>query len=215
MTNLNEDIYKIYENQHKFIENGGSTRSPDIVKELHLYIKNFFINKLPGYDIVCMDTKEEVVEGAFNNKKVDVAIIKNNKVLGIVAIKSIRQSYNKNNANYFENMIGETINLKLKGIKVFQFIVMPEKGQYMVKGKKKTELITDTQLLKYYKLNSSNFNLKPDFLVIKLLSFDFKNFKASQATLENFENKELINYIKENDDIDSKLIKFSEVIVNE
>jgi hypothetical protein len=68
---------------------------------------------------------EHVVAGWLGDKKCDVAFLDNrtNKVLGTIEFKWHESSLQKNIANNFANMIGETANIKGKQIKSFWIIV--------------------------------------------------------------------------------------------
>lgn len=212
------DVNKIIQNQFLMIEeNPNSTRSNKITYELHKEIKEE-LKKMLGdqYEVIAQDTKEEKVEGLFGSKKCDITIKRENKVLGVVAVKVIRSSYKKNANNYFENMIGETINLKLKDIKVMQLIIIPEVTLYRSKGQIKKEIIGDTQLLKYLKLDNSNMIYKPDLLHVHLVKIDYDNdYNTKKSELEYIKDEELKVFLSKKQNLNNSLKIFSEVIKNE
>ena len=210
-------IFNIIENQFKFLEKRPTmTRSPQVTKELHTYIKNQIQEYLgDNYKCIAQDTKEVTVSGFFGTKKCDITIKKDKKIVGIVAVKVIRSSYKKNANNYFENMIGETVNLKMMGIKVMQVIIIPETVLFKEAGIIKEETINDTQLHKYQKLNDSDMIYKPDVLHLHMLKMDYKNFLAENSSLEYFKDFDLIRFLKSRQNLEASLEEFTRVIKGE
>ena len=184
--------------------NKNSTRSPMITLELHSYIKDLCQSYLGiDYEVICQDSKEYKANGIFSLKNLDIAILKNNEPVGAIEVKAIRQSYNKNANNYFENMIGETANLRLAGIKVCQVILLPDivwdssKLEYQTNG--------DTQLLKYKKLMDLDItqSIRPNKLLLWYVSVDYNTYEVYQSNYNTINDKNLklflqnmYNYIK-------------------
>ena len=58
------------------------------------------------------------------DKKVDITITKQNKPIAGFAIKFVMQNYSQNSNNYFENMLGETANIRSNRIPYFQIFII-------------------------------------------------------------------------------------------
>ena len=157
-----EFLGKVKESFYKYLETG--SRSNEKLKILHGAIARDFKNRLGenftvhslGYE----DEREVEMIGRYMSKKVDIAIEKNNEVLGAIALKFIMRNYSQNSNNYFENMLGETANIRTTGKPYFQIIIIPSKVPYFDKeGKiKGFEIITAHNLSKYIKLSNDNIN---------------------------------------------------------
>lgn len=55
---------------------------------------------------------ESTVAGKYYPKTVDVAIFKGEKVMVIISFKFVTSNYKQNSNNYFENLLGETANIR-------------------------------------------------------------------------------------------------------
>lgn len=75
-----------------------------------------------------------MVSGRYFDKKVDISVFKKENgqeiAIGGLAIKSIMTNYAQNSNNYFEDMLGETANLRSNGKLYFQLLVLPEQMPY-------------------------------------------------------------------------------------
>jgi hypothetical protein len=115
-----------------FLETG--SRSNEKLKILHSSISNDLINSL-GSDYVVKslnigDGKEGTIQGRYINKNVDIVILHKGNVVAGIGVKFVMQNYSQNSNNYFENMLGETANIRSKNIPYFQIFVIPEKMPY-------------------------------------------------------------------------------------
>jgi len=117
---------------HAFIDTG--SRSNKKLRILHSSISNDLINLLgPDYSVKSLnigDGKEGKIEGRYINKNVDIVILQNEIVLAGIGVKFVMQNYSQNSNNYFENMLGETVNIRSNNIPYFQIFVIPEKMPY-------------------------------------------------------------------------------------
>lgn len=144
----------IQESFDKFIESG-SSRSNSKLKPLHGYFAKRISDSLgPEYSVKSLgfgDGKEYVIDGKFNKKKVDITVINKERVVAGIGVKFIMQNYHQNSNNYFESMIGETVNAKMAGYLYYQVVIMLDHMPYYnTHGEiKKWETITDTYLSKY------------------------------------------------------------------
>lgn len=102
--------------------------------------------------------KEDRIEGRYMPKAVDISICKDGDALGGVAVKYIMSNYSQNSNNYFENMLGETANLRCNRKAYFQVVVLPTKLPYFDQegNIKKIEEVKEHNLRKYIKLSEDN-----------------------------------------------------------
>jgi len=115
-----------------FLETG--SRSNEKLKILHSSISKDLINLLgPDYVVKSLnvgDGKEGSIQGRYINKNVDIVVLQNSNVVAGIGIKFVMQNYSQNSNNYFENMLGETANIRSENIPYFQIFVIPEKMPY-------------------------------------------------------------------------------------
>jgi hypothetical protein len=115
-----------------FLETG--SRSNEKLKILHSSISNDLIDLLgPEYVVKSLnigDGKEGAIQGRYINKNVDIVILHNSNVVAGIGVKFVMQNYSQNSNNYFENMLGETANIRSKNIPYFQIFIIPEKMPY-------------------------------------------------------------------------------------
>jgi hypothetical protein len=137
-------------------------RSNEKLKILHGAIARDINNKLGhDYDICSLgfsDNKEEHIEGRYINKKVDITIKKQNEVVAGIAVKFVMSNYSQNSNNYFENMLGETANIRANNIPYFQIFILFQKMPYFDKDVtiKKWEEIGEHYIKKYVLLSQDN-----------------------------------------------------------
>ena len=83
-----------------------------------------------------------------------------NKPIAGIAVKFIMQNYSQNSNNYFENMLGETANIRSSNYPYFQIIVILDRLPYYKKNKSisKWEMFTEHNALKYLKLSHDDIN---------------------------------------------------------
>lgn len=93
-------------------------------------------------------------------KKVDITIKRSDthKILGGIGIKFVMQNYSQNSGNYFENMLGETANIRCMNHPYFQVFVIFDKLPYYNSDKEivRWEKFTDHNIEKYVKLSYDN-----------------------------------------------------------
>lgn len=153
-------------------------RSNQRIENLHQYIGKYIDN--PEF--------EKQLNGLFNKKKVDIFDAKTNTAY---EIKLILSNYKQNSNNYFENMLGTTINLKAKSYNVCQIIFLSYYMPYFDKSGilKKIEFITEENINKYINLMSIPNNYLPTDLIFTM--FDTGNLEYLQnniGKLINFED---------------------------
>lgn len=206
---------------NKFLETG--SRSNEKLKILHGAIARDIINKLGNtYSISSLgigDGKEGKIQGRYINKNVDITISYNNEPIAGIGVKFVMQNYSQNSNNYFENMLGETANIRSSKIPYFQIFIIPDKMPYYSdKGTLKNwETFSGHNASKYVVLshdNVDNFVHTPNktlLVVIKLPNID-----AAITTKEEYYNyyKSLPNIAITHSDSEYKSFE-STVILND
>jgi hypothetical protein len=146
---------------HKYLETGA--RSNEKLKILHAKIAadlatllgNDFIIRSLGYG----EGKEHIIKGRYIEKVVDITIKdKNEKPVAGIAVKFVMSNYSQNSNNYFENMLGETANIRCAKIPYFQILIVPSEMPYYNKDGDitKVEIFTAHNAEKYLKLSQDN-----------------------------------------------------------
>jgi len=114
-----------------------------------------------GYGILSQgfaDNKEGKIQGRYIHKKIDIAITRNGEPVAGVAVKFVMQNYSQNSNNYFENMLGETANIRSSNYPYFQIFIILDKLPYYDTSKKikRWETFTAHNASKYLKLSQDN-----------------------------------------------------------
>lgn len=116
----------------KFLETG--SRSNEKLKILHGAIAKDLKERLgAGYYVHSLgigNGKEMKLDGRYIDKVVDITILKNSKPIAGIGVKFVMQNYSQNSNNYFENMLGETANIRCANIPYFQIFIIPDKLPY-------------------------------------------------------------------------------------
>jgi len=104
------------------------------------------------------DSKEGKLDGRYMEKTVDILITKNRNDLAGIGIKFVMNNYSQNSNNYFENMLGETANIRTNNKDYFQILILPdEMPYYNNKGIiTKWEKLTTHNIDKYIVLSRDN-----------------------------------------------------------
>lgn len=201
---LTEDqfLMQIQRSFDAFLRKGGNSRSNFKLKPLHGAIASD-IAELLGADYTIMsqgygNDKEAHIAGRYVNKAVDITIMdKNtNKNVAGIAVKFVMQNYSQNSNNYFENMLGETANIRTANCPYFQvFIVFDTLPYYKSKGEfLKWEHFTDHNVEKYCKLSHDDigtFFHTPNKTLIYVVHLTPEIQKLSTKT-------EYVNFYKKN-----------------
>ena len=145
---------------------------------LHSCIARFVSTSLnPEYSIKSLgigDDKEEKITGQYYAKRVDIAVLNGDKPIAAIGLKFVTSNYKQNNVNYFENMLGETANLRRKNCRYAQVIVIRKEVPYKSKSGKTTkiECISEKNLIKYAQLvKDKNYPHRPDLMSIAIVDF--------------------------------------------
>lgn len=158
----NSEFLKIIKKSFSvYLETGA--RSNEKLKVLHGAISTDIANRLNerkytvsslGYGL----GKEKNIDGRYINKAVDITISEYGKAIAGIAVKFVMSNYSQNSNNYFENMLGETANIRSAQIPYFQVFLIPDRLPYFDKkgNISKWETITRHNLEKYIRLSNDN-----------------------------------------------------------
>ena len=104
------------------------------------------------------DGKEGYLKGRYMDKNVDILISKREDDMAGIGVKFVMNNYSQNSNNYFENMLGETANIRTNHKEYFQVLILPEEMPYYNKDGKitKWEKVTGHNLDKYLILSKDN-----------------------------------------------------------
>ena len=144
----------------KFLETHPRSNKKLII--LHGEIANDIKGRLGrGYEIRSLGAgtgKEGKMNGRYMEKTVDILISKDEKDIAGIGVKFVMNNYSQNSNNYFENMLGETANIRTNNKEYFQILILPEEMPYYNdKGKiTKWEKITNHNINKYIALSKDN-----------------------------------------------------------
>lgn len=102
--------------------------------------------------------KEGKLDGRYMEKTVDILISNNKKDIAGIGVKFVMNNYSQNSNNYFENMLGETANIRTNNKEYFQILILPDEMPYYNKRGKitKWERITRHNIDKYIALSKDN-----------------------------------------------------------
>ena len=120
------------------------------------------------------------IEGRYYPKNVDITVNKNGKPIAGYAIKFVMRNYSQNSNNYFENMLGETANIRANSVPYFQIFIIFEKVPYFKSGGAfyKYDTLSEHNLKKYFALSKddpASFLHTPDKTLFVLLSLKEKS----------------------------------------
>lgn len=193
-----------------------SARSNEKLKILHAYITKDLcrllgMEKYLYYSLGFQDGKEVCITGRYMDKKVDITIKdkKDNKAICGLAIKFVMSNYSQNSNNYFENMLGETANIRSNNIPYFQVFCVFDTLPYFDKSGriKKWEQITEHNIGKYLKLSNDNIDFyyhTPNKTLLYLIHLE--HVAKEKITTK----KEYISYyLKNNFEFSCSALKFS------
>lgn len=163
----NQDFLSTILGSFKSFVSIGTSRSTAKLKPLHGAIARDiasilgrdYIIKSQGYG----DDREGNIKGRYIDKMVDITILHRAtlKAVAGIAVKFVMQNYSQNSNNYFENMLGETANIRTANCPYFQiFIILDKLPYYQNSGTiSKWEEFTDHNISKYCKLSFDDTDL--------------------------------------------------------
>ena len=169
-----------------------SPRSNEKLKILHGAIARDLKSGLGSdYSIASLGMgigREATINGRYIEKIVDLTIYKKIEIIAGVGVKFVMSNYQQNSNNYFENMLGETANIRSNGTAYFQILVLPEQLPYFENGGviSRWEQITVHNLHKYSVLSKDD---PTQFLHTPTKTLLFL-IKIPGSGLESMRNKE-------------------------
>lgn len=158
----NKEFLKAISNSFDSFLSSGTSRSTAKLKPLHGAIAKDIASRLgKEYTIFSQgygSDKESDIEGRYVDKMVDITIKKNGKAIAGIAVKFVMQNYSQNSNNYFENMLGETANIRANKCPYFQIFIILDKLPYYDNKKviKHWETFTEHNVAKYEVLSQDN-----------------------------------------------------------
>ncbi len=112
----------------------GTSRSTAKLKPLHGAIAQDIAERLgSNYEVWAQGylfNKEANMQGRYVNKKVDITIKHKGEPIAGIAVKFVMQNYSQNSNNYFENMLGETANIRCNHCPYFQVFIILDRLPY-------------------------------------------------------------------------------------
>lgn len=106
----------------------GTSRSTDKLKAIHGTIAYDIKRRLgPDYEVCSQgygNDKEDSIQGRYISKKVDITVKHQSKPVAGIAVKFVMRNYSQNSNNYFENMLGETANIRCNNYPYFQIFII-------------------------------------------------------------------------------------------
>ncbi len=123
---------------------------------------------------------ERTLDGKYYPKNLDITVSKKEKILSTVSFKFVTSNYKQNGNNYFENLLGETANIRRVNVGFAHLLVLRAHTPYYDKNKgnlrgeqTKIEVLNEHDLAKYIKLFiDQDFPHKPDVLGIVVIDVD-------------------------------------------
>lgn len=183
MLNNQQFLEVIRESFKKYLSTDTS-RSTAKLKALHGKIAKD-IKELfgPEYTVLAQgigDGSEGSINGRYYPKNVDITVSKNGKPVAGYAVKFVMRNYSQNSNNYFENMLGETANIRANSIPYFQIFIIFEKVPYYKKGGafQRYDVLTEHNLEKYSALSKddpTSYLHTPDKTLIVILKLKEKS----------------------------------------
>ena len=193
-----EFLHIISESVHDFLKSGTSRSTAKlkklhgaIAKDLHERLGNEYQVWSQGY----LYEKENFIMGRYLNKRVDITVKKGDKSVAGIAVKFVMQNYSQNSNNYFENMLGETANIRCNHCPYFQiFIILDKLPYYNNEGEiRRWESFSLHNISKYEVLSKDDINVyyhTPNKTLIFVIHIpDNENIKTK---------KEYLSFYKEN-----------------
>lgn len=179
----NDDFLRVVKDSFATYLTVGTSRSTAKLKTLHGHIASD-LRELLGSDFSIQsqgygNDKEGSIDGRYYPKNVDITITKGGKPVAGYAVKFVMRNYSQNSNNYFENMLGETANIRANSIPYFQVFIIFEKVPYYENGGKfkKYDVISAHNLDKYLELSKDDpsvFFHTPDKTLVVLIKLKEK-----------------------------------------
>ena len=158
----NQTFLQAISESFKEFLSSGTSRSTAKLKPLHGAIAQDLAERLGNEYKICSQGygsgKETKIRGRYMDKMVDITILKESKPVAGIAVKFVMQNYSQNSNNYFENMLGETANIRCNNHPYFQIFIILDKLPYYDNKKniKHWETFSEHNISKYVALANDN-----------------------------------------------------------
>ncbi|MFA5561338.1 MAG: hypothetical protein WDA00_01685 [Eubacteriales bacterium] len=180
----NQQFLEVVRESFKTYLSVDTSRSTAKLKSLHGHIARD-IKELfgPEYTVLAQgigNDKEGSIQGRYYPKNVDITVSKRGKPVAGYAVKFVMRNYSQNSNNYFENMLGETANIRSNSIPYFQIFIIFEQVPYYKNGGafQKYDVLTEHNLDKYFALSKddpASYFHTPDKTLIVILHLKEKS----------------------------------------
>jgi hypothetical protein len=162
LNNLNKTLQDVFASNLSSGKN--SARSTEKLKIIHSFISDSLKKCLNDKSLSLYSIRpgvsggEKDFTGRYMEKAVDIAVCKGDKQIAAIGFKFVLSNYQQNSNNYFENMLGETANLRCNKIPYFQVLVLLQELPYYQNGGmiSKMEKVSQHNIDKYIKLSQDN-----------------------------------------------------------
>lgn len=147
-----------------FLEKGTSRSNDHVAPQRSAIARDLALRLGADYEIVSQgygEDKEAAIEGRYFSKMVDITIKHHGVSVAGIGVKFVMQNYFQNSNNYFENMLGETANIRSANHPYFQVFIILDKLPYYKKDKRisRWETFTDHNISKYIRLSDDNIDV--------------------------------------------------------
>ena len=179
----NTEVLEVIRESFKTYLHVKSSRSNAKLKPLHGEISKDIQKRLgAGYTVKSLGygvDKEGIIDGRYYPKNVDITVYYNGEPVAGYAVKFVMRNYSQNSNNYFENMLGETANIRTSGIPYFQIVIIFDKVPYHKTGGvfDDYDILSEHNIEKYLKLSEDNTDLfyhTPDKTLLMVLTLKEK-----------------------------------------
>lgn len=220
--NLNQKFLECLEKSFlKYLEKGAKgVRGTGKLKILHPHIaedlRNILDDKFQIYSLDEKHGKEKVIRGRYMDKRVDIAVMKGERPVAGIGIKFIMSNYRQNTNNYFENMLGETANIRTNNILYFQIVICFSHSPYFHREENKERIIKNIEKVSLGHLEKYQILSQDDTLIYfhspmktLLVLVDFANIDCEKLFKDKKlgTSSELVQVVKEK----GAELKFSEL----
>ena len=182
MTNILKDNFlNALKSTYRAYNIYGARSSKKLIAVHSWFAKEIISGLAKSYSVKSLGNDGEYeIEGKYYPKTVDITIFFSRKPIVTLSFKFVTSNYAQNSNNYFENLLGETANIRRTGVGFVHFLVLRGYAPYYDKaagnkrGKlKKIETLSEHQIKKYVELfKDLDFPHKPDVLGIAVVDFD-------------------------------------------
>lgn len=149
---------------------------------------------------------EYEIKGKYYSKIEDITVLNNQKPIVTLSFKFVTSNYAQNSNNYFENLLGETANIRRADVRFAHFLVLRGNTPYYDKAAGnargqliKIETLSEHHIEKYIKLfKDTDFPHRPDVLGMAIIDFnikgdpyftDLKKLKLHEETIKILESE--------------------------